>query len=416
MELKVGYKKTEVGVIPEDWDIYRLKDCLTSTPDYGINAPAVPFSDKLPVYIRITDITEDGRFSPENPVSVKRDDADKYYLDKGDLVFARTGASVGKSYLYDPTDAKLVFAGFLIRVKPDPSKLVPSYLAAYVTTGSYWNWVRLMSMRSGQPGINGNEYGQLSIPLPSTIAEQHAIAAALSDVGALLAKIGQLITKKRDIKQAAMQQLLTGKKRLPGFSGVWEVKRLGELGSFLKGSGVTKDQTLSGNLACVRYGEIYTRHNDYIKAFHSWISRDVAATATRIKYGDILFAGSGETKEEIGKCVAFVHDIEAYAGGDIVILRPEKADPLFLGYYLNTAPINRQKASRGQGDAVVHIGASALAAVEGRFPPNREQTAIAAVLSDMDAEIAALEARRDKTRDLKQGMMQELLTGRIRLV
>jgi type I restriction enzyme S subunit len=111
-----------------------------------------------------------------------------------------------------------------------------------------------------------------------------------------------------------------------------------------------------------------------------------------------------------------VDDVDAYAGGDIVILRPNNSNSVFLGYYLNTKPINRQKASRGQGDAVVHISATALSTVQISVPELQEQTAIATVLSDMDAELTALEARRDKTRALKQGMMQELLTGRIRLV
>jgi len=202
----------------------------------------------------------------------------------------------------------------------------------------------------------------------------------------------------------------------PGFHGEWEVKRLGEVGKFLKGSGVTKDQTRSGTLACVRYGELYTHHNDVIRGFHSWISPAVASTAVPLKQGDILFAGSGETKEEIGKCAAFVSDIEAYAGGDIVILRPDESDSLFLGYYLNTGSIARQKASRGQGDAVVHISSTALSAVLCKLPSPAEQTAIAEVLTDMDAELAALEQRREKTRALKQAMMQELLTGRTRLV
>jgi len=213
-----------------------------------------------------------------------------------------------------------------------------------------------------------------------------------------------------------MQQLLTGQTRLPGFSGEWEVKRLGEVGTFLKGSGVRKDEAQSGNLPCIRYGEIYTHHNDYIKQFNSWISAEVAATATRMKRGDLLFAGSGETKEEIGKCVAFVDNCEAYAGGDTVILRLAGANPMFMGYYCNTTPINAQKASKGQGDAVVHISAAALSSITATLPSLPEQTAIAAVLSDMDAELSALVARRDKTRDLKQAMMQELLTGRTRLV
>jgi type I restriction enzyme S subunit len=252
--------------------------------------------------------------------------------------------------------------------------------------------------------------------LPVDIEEQRSIATALSDVDGLLGGLDRLISKKRDLKQAAMQQLLTGQTRLPGFHGEWEVKRLGDMGMFLKGSGVTKEQTRSGTLACVRYGELYTLHNDLVRSFQSWISPEVAATAVQLKQGDIFFAGSGETKEEIGKCAAFVSDIEAYAGGDIVILRPDDSDSVFLGYYLNTGPIARQKASRGQGDAVVHISSSALSDVRCKLPPLPEQTAIAKVLTEMDAELAALEKRRDKTRAIKQAMMQELLTGRTRLV
>lgn len=252
----------------------------------------------------------------------------------------------------------------------------------------------------------------IALPLP---AEQRAIAAVLSDVDGLLGALEVLITKKRAIKRAAMQQLLTGKTRLRGYSGEWETKRLGEIGHFFKGRGVNRDDAQGGSLPCVRYGEIYTTHHDYIRTFHSWISPEVAATATQLRSGDLLFAGSGETKEEIGKCVAFVTDTEAYAGGDIVILRPKSAHPLFLGYVLNIPEVARQKASLGQGDAVVHISAASLAQVSLAVPPVGEQAAIATVLSDMDVEIAALEARRDKTRAIKQGMMQQLLTGRIRM-
>ena len=271
------------------------------------------------------------------------------------------------------------------------------------------------SGKSGVPGVNRNDLHELVVPLPP-LEEQRAIATALSDVDALLTQLDRLIAKKRDIKQAAMQQLLTGKTRLPGFDGEWKAKRLGDLGEFLKGSGVTRDQSNSGDLPCIRYGEIYTSHNDVVRAFQSFISHSVAATALRLRKGDILFAGSGETKEEIGKCVAFVDDFEAYAGGDIVVLRPRSADAVFIGYTLNAPAVAKQKASRGQGDAVVHISASALADIEVALPEVAEQTAIATLLSDLDAELAALEARRDKTRALKQGMMQELLTGRTRLV
>jgi type I restriction enzyme S subunit len=157
MEVRPGYKHTEAGVIPEEWDVASLGDCLVAHPSYGINAPAVPYSDELPVYIRITDISEDGRFTPDKRVSVRSEQSGSYYLSEGDIVFARTGASVGKSYRYNPKDGPLVFAGFLIRIRPDARKLLSAFAAAYATTDGYWRWVRLMSMRSGQPGINGNE-------------------------------------------------------------------------------------------------------------------------------------------------------------------------------------------------------------------------------------------------------------------
>jgi type I restriction enzyme S subunit len=256
----------------------------------------------------------------------------------------------------------------------------------------------------------------MAVGLPANRIEQRAIATALSDVDALLDGLARLIAKKRDLKQATMQQLLTGQTRLPGFSGGWEVKRLGEIGQFLKGSGVKKDEASSGILPCIRYGELYTHHNEVIREFNSWISPEVANTALKLRKGDLLFAGSGETKEEIGKCASFVSDCEAYAGGDIVILRPVDVDPTFMGYYCNTRFINTQKASKGQGDAVVHISATALASISVVIPHLAEQTAIAAILSDLDAELAALEARLTKTRALKQAMMQELLTGRIRLL
>jgi len=266
------------------------------------------------------------------------------------------------------------------------------------------------------PGLSRRDILDQALPIPRHTSEQRAIANALSDVERLLGALEAMIAKKRAVKQAAVQQLLTGTTRLPGFSEEWETKRLAEVGYFLKGSGVRRDDATSGPLACVRYGEIYTTHHNYIRAFHSRISPELSATATRLEFGDLLFAGSGETKEEIGKCVAFVLDVEAYAGGDIVILRPSGVDSLFLGYALNAHDVARQKASLGQGDAVVHISSSALAQVSVRLPAVREQTAIARVFFDMDAEIAALEARRDKTRAIKEGMMQQLLTGRVRLV
>ena len=246
--------------------------------------------------------------------------------------------------------------------------------------------------------------------------EQRAIAEALSDVDELLSALEELIAKKRAVKQAAMQQLLTGKTRLPGFRGKWETRRIEELGSFSKGRGIKREDVSDTGLPCIRYGELYTRYKDYILDPVSRISPAIALEALPIKKGDLLFAGSGETAEEIGICAAYIGKEPAYAGGDIITLTPSGQNSIYLGYLMNHPTVATQKARMGQGDAVVHISANNLAQVRIDLPPLTEQIAIANVLFDMDAEIAVLERRRDKTRTIKQGMMQQLLTGRIRII
>ena len=408
MEVKLGYKQTEVGVIPEDWESRRIDTVCRLINGRGFK----PFEWQdtgLPI-IRIQNLNGSDDF---NFYAGAYDT--KLEVESGQLLFAWSGSrgtSFGPHIWHGPLGL-LNYHTWKVQVYETEIK----------------KEFFLHALRQLTTFIEGKAHGASALvhtqkwemegfqfPLPPTKAEQEAIAGALSNADALIESLRQLLTKKRQIKNAAMQELLTGKTRMPGFSEKWKVKRLGELGGFEKGSGVTRDESASGSLACVRYGELYTRHNDCIKSFYSWISPEVAATATPLEQGDILFAGSGETREEIGKCAAFVDDIEAYAGGDIVILRSRRADPLFLGYYLNTGPINRQKASKGQGDAVVHISAAALADIRCALPCITEQTAIAAIFSDMDAEIAALEAKLSKARQIKQGMMQELLTGRTRLV
>lgn len=197
----------------------------------------------------------------------------------------------------------------------------------------------------------------------------------------------------------------------------WEVKTLGELGKFSKGSGISRMETYTGYIPCVRYGELYTQHNDFIRKFSSYISKEVASRAKLIKYGDILFAASGETKEDIGKSVAFIDKFEAYAGGDIIILstEPSLCEAKYIGFVSNSSSSVKQKECRGQGDAVVHITCESISNIIIPFPPISEQKAIATALSDVDALITALDKKIAKKRLIKQGAMQELLTGKKRL-
>jgi len=215
-------------IIPTGWQKVKLADCVARRPDYGINAAATQYSDLLPAYLRITDISEDGRFLPEKKSSVNHVNSKNYILNVGDIVVARTGASVGKSYLYNTNDGQLIFAGFLIRIKPDKSKLVSEFLSAYLHTLRYSQWVKETSTRSGQPGINSGEYSNLSFFLPP-LPEQKRIVAMLETWDKAIEKLAKKIEIKKEVKNFLVQYLFTGEKRLHGFNEDWKTVQLQDI-------------------------------------------------------------------------------------------------------------------------------------------------------------------------------------------
>lgn len=398
--MQKGFKQTELGLIPDEWKVAVLAECLSSAPKYGINAPASPYQEGIPVYLRITDITSEGRFSQQKLASVVSEQSHEYQLRTGDIVFARTGASVGKSYLYNPKDGELVFAGFLIKITPNSKSLISEYLAAYVTTASYWAWVALMSTRSGQPGINGREFSQLPIPLPP-LNEQKAIAKALRDVDALIEGLDKLIAKKREIKQATMQQLLTGKCRLPGFSGEWEKKKLGDIADVIMGQSPSSlyYHTNEVGLPLIQGNADIKNRRTIKRTFTTQITKKGMT-------GDILLS----VRAPVGLVARTTFEI--CLGRGVCAIR-DTSD--FLYHYL--IHIEPTWSLYSKGSTFDSVNSTDVINLLIHLPTSSdEQTAIAQVLSDMDEEIEALEARRDKTKALKQGMMQELLTGRIRLV
>lgn len=415
-------KQTEIGMIPDDWEVKRLGDvgdvrmCKRVFKEQTTNDGEIPF-------FKI------GTFGGMPDAYISRSlfeylKTNYSYPQKGDILLSAAG-TIGRTVVFDGKDAFFQDSN-IIWLKNTESKILNKYLY-YLYKAIDWN----TEDGGVVTRLYNNNFLSTKVAFPSTLAEQKKIAQVLSDVDSVIATLEKLIAKKKNIKQGAMQQLLTGKKRLPGFAksdkfqqtemgeipADWEVKRLEEIGSFSKGNSISKDESNTGDIPAVRYGELYTNHNDYIKEFYSHISRQVAKKSKLLKRGDLLFTCSGETKEEIGKCVAFIGNEEAYAGGDLLILSPKKnLNSLFFGFLLNTNSCVKQKSSLGQGDAVVHISTEAIKKIEIPFPPKPEQTAIANVLSDMDREIEALEAKLGKYRGLKTGMMQQLLTGKIRLV
>ena len=251
-------------------------------------------------------------------------------------------------------------------------------------------------MRSGQPGINGREYASLPLAIPSNRAEQEAIAEALSDADALIESLDQLIAKKRQIKQGAMQELLTGKRRLPGFSGEWEVKRLGEIANIKTGARNNQDKVEDGAYPFFVRSSTVERINSF--------SYDCEA---------ILIPGEGG----IGNIFHYVFGkFDVHQRVYAITRFSSETSGKFVYFYMATkfgahAMENSVKAT------VDSLRLPTFLDFEITMPPTfDEQAAIAAVLSDMDTELAALESRLAKARQIKQGMMQELLTGRIRLL
>lgn len=422
MELEPGYKHAEVGVIPEEWSRTTIRGIASNARNaivggpFGSDLVSSDYVEQGVPVIRGQNMSGQwvsGNFAFVTPAKAKSLQANLAH--PGDIVFTQRGTLGQVSLVPERPFESYLVSQSQMKLSLNREAADPLFFFYVFTSEEQQKLIRGGTIQTGVPHVNLGILRDIPVQLPP-LHEQRVIARALRDIDALLDALTQFITKKRDLKQTAMQQLLSGKRRLPGFTGQWRNCLLSDVATPSKGKGIRKDEVVADGLPCVRYGEIYTRHQDYIRGFYSFIPADVAKKSELLRRGDLLFAGSGETAEEIGKCVAFLSDEEAYAGSDIVIFRPISENPMYLGYLMNETAIASQKARLGHGDAVVHISARNLGRLEVRLPSIDEQTAIAAVLSDMDAEIAALEQRRDKTRKLKQSMMQELLTGRIRLV
>jgi type I restriction enzyme S subunit len=268
------------------------------------------------------------------------------------------------------------------------------------------------SGKTGVPGVNRNDLHALKVKIPPTVDEQRAVAGALSDVDALIEALDQLVAKKRDVKQATMQLLLTGKQRLPGFHGEWKVRQLADVIDFANGKPHEGHIDQMGRYDLITLdsigidGKLKAEHRPIGLWDNSLAKDDIVIILSDLAYGNLL-----------GLCDVIPEDNRYVLNQRVGRLRVKleaKANPQFLRLQINRHQDHFKK--RGQGTSQRHIYRRDIDQLEIELPEPDEQTAIAEVLSDMDAELAALEQRRDKTRALKQGMMQELLTGRTRLV
>ena len=283
----------------------------------------------------------------------------------------------------------------------------------------FTKYAESVSVRSGMPKINRAELADFVVALPP-LPEQRAIATVLSDVDALLHGLERLIAKKRDLKQAAMQQLLTAQMRIPGFDGEWETKRIVEIGTTY--GGLTGKNKANFGVGHARYVTFLNVLENVVIDPHQCepVCVEHGEHQNPVHRGDILFNGTSETPDDLAMAaVTRIDEHNLFLNSFCFGFRahdPSEHLPLFLAYYFRGSPGRHIMRALAQGATRYNMSKSQFMALALSLPPHDEQKAIAAILSDMDAELAALEARLDKARDLKQGMMQELLTGRTRLI
>ena len=383
--VRPGYKQTEVGLIPEDWDVANLGRTCTQVTTGKLDANAMKENGEYRFYTCAKDYYQ----------------IDTYAFDTEALLVSGNGANVGYIHYYkgkfNAYQRTYVLSGFL-----DSIKYLQHYMGQKLA-----DRIRVEVNAGNTPYITRGTLTEMKVALPPTKAEQEAIAEVLSDADALIDQLTQLIAKKHHLKQGAMQELLTGKKRLPGFSGEWEVKLFGEI-----------TQPRRERIAPRRAG---------VQKFCIELEHIAQGTGCLVGYTE---TGEGSSLKSVfqqddvlfGKLRAYLRKYwlanrEGVCSTEIWVL-VAKRSLLIPQFLFQLVKVDRfvEVASSAYGTHMPRSDWNVVKNYEVRLPHVEEQTAIATILSDMDADIAALEQQLAKARGIKQGMMQELLTGRIRLV
>jgi type I restriction enzyme, S subunit len=394
MELKAGFKQTEIGILPEEWEAQAVDgeiDLLTGYPfpSSGYTKSGVRLLRGSNVKRGQTDWGDDiTQFWPSITPDVRH-----YELQKGDLVIAMDGSLVGRSYAQlNSDDLPALLLQRVARIRS--TRLDVSYLTALVGSERFVRYADSVKTVTAIPHISPGDIRKFVIPVPPTETEQAAIAEALSDVDGMLRGLGRLISKKRDLKQAAMQQLLTGRTRLPGFGDGWAVSTFGSVFGKINAKEFqiqTPEYQTTGILPVIDQGQAM------IVGFSDREDKRFCCPA-----GGVVIFGDHTC---IVKFVNF--DFVVGADGTQILAAKRGHNARFHAFAIQyrgipTTGYNRHFKFLKERSFV--------------SPSLPEQNGIAEVLTDMDAELAKLEERREKTRALKQAMMQELLTGKTRLV
>ena len=393
-----GYKKTEVGVIPEDWEVKKLLDVVDYVDYRGKTPPKQESGIFLVTAKNIREGFIDYESSQEYVSEVEYDKIMRRGKPKIGDVIITTEAPLGNVATVD--NESIALAQRVIKYRARDQKLNHEYLKYYLLSNKFQKILLDNSSGTTAQGIKGSILHTLPIII-ATPTEQRAIAQTLSDVDGLIAALDRAIAKKRNIKTATMQELLTGKKRLPGFNEEWQVKRLGDIANITMGQSPSSQYYNSKEI-----GLPLIQGNADIKNRRAVIRNYTSEVTKKCYYGDIILS----VRAPVGE-VAKTNFDACIGRGVSAISYPND----FLYHYLIFRESRWSKLSKGS--TFDSINSTEIKSLEIKLPVDlKEQSAIASILSDIDAEIAALEKRRAKTKAMKQGIMQELLTGKTRLI
>lgn len=416
-QIKKGYKETEVGIIPEDWECFQWKDIARFQQGYQIFLED-QIKSQLPGYNRYLYITD--FYSDSNMLYVE-DSENYYHISNKDICIANTGASAGKAF----RGQNGILSNNMFKVFMG-SKINEDFAWCYFNSPQYGKQLEEHLNSAGQPHVGHKNMGNMRICLPKSLSEQQKIATALSDIDSLISLLEEQIQKKKNIKQGAMQQLLTGKRRLPGFAKSnktkqtelgeipedWEIKSIGSIcNNFSYGVGAEAIKYDGSN----RYIRI-TDIDDESRIFKPdpLTSPSFITENSYVNEDDILIARTGNS---VGKSYLFTeNDGKLIFAGFLMRIHVCSENSKFI--FFNTL-LTRYKEwvvaeSMRSGQPGINLGQIKTYLIA--CPSREEQKAIANFLSDMDTEINELESKLSKYRELKTGMMQQLLTGKIRLV
>lgn len=408
--MKPGYKQTEVGVIPIDWDVCCLDDLGDLEMGKGLLKSDISLFGDLPAIPYTSLYTDFSEVIEPRGINWFTSRLNAYYVANSPCVLlasssnvsANTGKAcalvsgfpiaIGREVISFRTQQNVAFISYLLGTKPYRKKTL--------------NLAKGITIRHVYP----TTFIGYKIALPSLV-EQSVIASALGDVNLLISGLDKLIAKKYDIQQSAMQQLLTGQRRLPGFNEEWGKTCLGGVVERFVGGG-----TPSRNVPEYWSGDIPWITVKDFATFNPWTSQEhITLNGLKSSASSLIPAGTliTSTRMALGKAVIYQVDVTINQDLKALFIKPS-LHVKFLYYWFKFK--ERVIDELGSGSTVKGLSLADLRSIPFQLPSVEEQKAIATILSDMDTEITALEARRDKARQLKQGMMQELLTGRIRLV